>query len=127
MAKLSRAMTFSLVTVICAFPALASSQDNADPARLATILRRSAVYCQKLDRAALDFICMEEVKETSYNLSPATDVYLYDYQLIRKTGGNERTAQPRHGQRKERPIAVTSLVMRVSSSTRTSSSGRSAC
>jgi len=64
-------------------------QNPTDQAKMATILRKSAAYCQRLDKAALDFVCLEEVTETSFNLSPSTDVYLYDYQLIRKAGGTK--------------------------------------
>ena len=87
MLKLSRATISLLIAVICALPVRSNSQEQDDRARLAAILRKAADYCRKLDRAALDFVCLEEVTETSYNLSPSTDVYLYDYQLIRKTGG----------------------------------------
>lgn len=54
------------------------------PARLAALLAKAAAYCQRLDRAALDFVCLEEVAETTFNLSPDTNVYLYDYQFVRK-------------------------------------------
>jgi hypothetical protein len=47
-------------------------------------LAKSAEYCRRLDRAALDFICLEEVTEFSRYYTPHTDVYLYDYQFIRK-------------------------------------------
>jgi hypothetical protein len=65
----------------------ATAQTTTVEARLAAILERAADYCRKLDNAALDFVCLEEVTETSYNLTPDTDVYLYDYQFIRKAGG----------------------------------------
>lgn len=57
---------------------------SADPARLAALLKKAAAYCLKLDRAALDFVCLEELTETTFNLSPDTNIYLYDYQFIRK-------------------------------------------
>ena len=57
---------------------------RSDPARLAALLAKAAAYCQRLDRAALDFVCLEEVTETTFNLSPDTNVYLYDYQFVRK-------------------------------------------
>jgi hypothetical protein len=82
-----RARLSFLVLGLCLFPALSVSQPSSDQARLSAILRKSADYCLKLDRAALDFVCMEEVTETSYNLTPDTHVYLYDYQFIRKAGG----------------------------------------
>jgi hypothetical protein len=60
------------------------SQESAEGARLAVILNKSADYCQKLDRAALDFVCLEEVTETTRHYTPRTDIYLYDYQFLRK-------------------------------------------
>ena len=78
---------FLIALVLCLFPALSVAQSSPDQARVSAILSKSADYCQKLDKAALDFVCMEEVTETSYNLTPDTDVYLYDYQFIRKAGG----------------------------------------
>jgi len=67
---------------------ISSAQQNvpgqANQSRLATILKKSADYCQRLDKAALDFVCLEEVTELSRYYTPQTDVYLYDYQFIRK-------------------------------------------
>ncbi len=58
------------------------TQSNSE--RLAEILKKAEIYCRKLDRAALDFICLEEVTEMTRHYTPRTDVYLYDYQFIRK-------------------------------------------
>jgi hypothetical protein len=66
---------------------------QADQQRLAAILKRSAEYCQRLERAALDFVCLEEVTELSANFTPTTRVYLYDYQFIRK---NKETKEKRN-------------------------------
>lgn len=65
-------------------PGGASCREQADPSRLAVILKKSQEYCQRLDRAALDFVCLEEVTEMTRHYTPQTDVYLYDYQFIRK-------------------------------------------
>ena len=75
------------IAAVCLVSTALSSQDPAGPSRLAAILRKSADYCRKLDQAALDFVCLEEVTETSHNLSANTDVFLYDYQFVRKTEG----------------------------------------
>jgi len=104
----------SAVFLSC-FPQNHSAQKNsleqADQLRLAAILRKSSEYCRKLERAALDFVCLEEViervdrtREAFKNYMP-TDVsgrfpgtmaipwisgkmesrkYLYDYQFVRK-------------------------------------------
>ena len=81
---------FLLFLSLCLWPGHAASQAPADSARLAAILQRAADYCQRLDKAVMDFVCLEEVSETSHNLTPNTDVYLYDYQFVRKAGGGAK-------------------------------------
>ncbi len=58
--------------------------DKTQGDRLAAVLKRSAEYCQRLGVAALDFVCMEEVREQTARLTPETKTFLYDYQFIRK-------------------------------------------
>lgn len=70
-----------------------NAQGQADSARLAAILEKAATYCQRLDQAALDFVCLEEVTEMTRHFTPKTDVYLYDYQFIRK---NNETKEQRN-------------------------------
>ena len=82
------------------------AREQPDQARLVAILKKSAEYCQRLEKAALDFVCLEEVTEPSrydtsksdvylhdsefsyrqvlQDHSPPANVYLYDYQFIRK-------------------------------------------
>jgi len=72
---------------------------------LETILARSAEYCDRLDRAVLDFVCRERieqwlrpsaqpavrhgVKMQAIFLGPRVDhSYIYDYQLIRDREGS---------------------------------------
>jgi len=57
---------------------------NGQEQRLDAILKRAEAYCQRLDQAALDFVCREEVAELSVHFTPKTDIYLYDYQFVRK-------------------------------------------
>lgn len=59
-------------------------QGQDDSERLSAILKKAETYCRRLDRAALDFVCLEEVTEMTRHFTPKTDVYLYDYQFIRK-------------------------------------------
>jgi hypothetical protein len=59
-------------------------QEPTGQARLAAILERSAYYCRRLDRAALDFVCFEEVSEMANRHTRHFDVFLYDYQFVRK-------------------------------------------
>ena len=67
--------------------------EPADSPRLSAVLKKAAEYCRKLDRAALDFICLEEVTEMTRSFTPHTDVTLYDYQFIRK---NRETQEKRN-------------------------------
>jgi hypothetical protein len=89
---LSRAAMGLVIAVagLVLVPAPATPQTPADKGRLSAILQRSADYCQRLDRAVMDFVCLEEVSETSHNLTPDTNVYLYDYQFVRKAGGGAK-------------------------------------
>lgn len=73
-----------LLTAVWISPVLPKSQEPADQARLEAILKKSADYCRRLDQAALDFVCFEEVTETSRYYTLRTDIYLYDYQFVRK-------------------------------------------
>jgi hypothetical protein len=56
---------------------------QADRLRLAALLEKSADYCRRLENVALDFVCLEEVKEASGYYASNTDGYLYDYQFNR--------------------------------------------
>jgi len=71
----------------------AQRPDQTDSSRLAAVLKKSAEYCRRLDRAALDFICLEEVSEMTRSFTPHTELYLYDYQFIRK---NQETQEKRN-------------------------------
>jgi len=71
----------------------AQRPDQTDSSRLAAVLKKSGEYCRRLDRAALDFICLEEVSEMTRSFTPHTELYLYDYQFIRK---NRETKEKRN-------------------------------
>lgn len=88
----------------------ASPQDIADQAalsRMDQVLKSAKDYCDRLSRAALDFVCVEEIRERTRDRrgtvpqpsSRLTTVpgwkddvtehtYLYDYQFISKGGKN---------------------------------------
>jgi hypothetical protein len=95
------------------------SQTQENQQRLTAILSKARSYCQRLERAALDFVCQEEVQErydvtreiTQDLLVPgqksgyvgtqpmpmaspakASNKYLYDYQFVRK---NQQTKEKR--------------------------------
>jgi hypothetical protein len=95
------------------------SQEQDNQVRLAAILRKSKDYCRRLEKAALDFVCLEEVSErfdrtketikgapvfgpTGQHLGSeiiemppkkTENKYLYDYQFIRK---NQETKEKRN-------------------------------
>lgn len=73
-----------LFAILCAITFQAYAQERTDQQRLAAILKKSAEYCRRLEQAALDFVCFEEVTEESVRFTRKTDVYLYDYQFIKK-------------------------------------------
>jgi hypothetical protein len=54
-------------------------------------LKKTAEYCERLDRISLHFVCHEEIKEyiysTEYVPNFIDNTYVYDYQLIRKGTG----------------------------------------
>jgi hypothetical protein len=78
----------------------------AGEAKLALILQKTADYCRKLENAILDFVCIEEVKETLNTVVFEEDLtrgffravdrsgestFLYEYQLIRNADKTEET------------------------------------
>jgi hypothetical protein len=84
---------FILFAVLCAIPLQLGTEERTDQARLAAILKKSAEYCRRLEQAALDFVCFEEVTEETVHFTRDTKVYLYDYQFIRK---NQQTQEKRN-------------------------------
>jgi hypothetical protein len=75
--------TLILVAAVClsSFPPHPPAQ--TDRIRLEAILKRSEEYFRRLDKAALDFVCLEEVRETSRYYASDKDGYLHDYQFNR--------------------------------------------
>ena len=84
MARIYCIKAFVLFAALGIVPLGSSAQQPADQARLAAILKRSAEYCRRLEQAALDFVCFEEVTEETVHFSRDIKIYLYDYQFIRK-------------------------------------------
>lgn len=115
-------------------------QDPPADARLARILERSKEYCAKLERAALDFTCIEKIEERTYStIEEAPDgvvpnpsgvaytykpintpyyanTYVYDYQFVR-TGSRKaenRVLIEENGRKKKNKDAVlTTSTVRV--------------
>lgn len=93
----------ALAIVIPSIPIFGQSTDpsSKDQVELEKILEKCAEYCHRLANAALDFVCLEKIKEeiffrpqthvsqvgTFYSTAGRAtrkNVYVYDYQLIRK-------------------------------------------
>lgn len=98
--------------VISGLSAPSARQEPEGGQRLAQVLNRARAYCLKLEKAALDFTCLEKIEERTYRLpemqpdavvdSPGAGAgrvgysyptprapyyshrYVYDYQFIRK-------------------------------------------
>jgi hypothetical protein len=105
---------FVLVLIFIVFSSQTYSQrvnsDSTKQAELDVILKKCADYCEKLNHSVLDFVCREKITEEIYRYSPEAEgyddmtghekitikgqgqdsvleeknVYIYDYQLIRK-------------------------------------------
>jgi len=116
-----RAFIFLLGTMMSlGLPVATAPNQSQEEAKLAGILLKAQEYCRRLDRAALDFVCREDVEEevnkasgptaTTVSAPPPvvmgggrmlaapapvdsfnTTSYLYDYQFIRK--GTEVTEE----------------------------------
>jgi len=130
-----------LVLGLAAGPSLLrTSQEPAADARLARILERTKEYCAKLERAALDFTCLEKIEERTYSATEeAPDVsipqpggmsyayksiktpyyantYVYDYQFVRR--GSHKTENrllvEENGRKKKvREAVLTTMTVRV--------------
>lgn len=126
---------------LAAGPSLSrSSQEPPADARLARILERTKEYCAKLERAALDFTCLEKIEERTYSMTEeAPDVsipqpggmsyayksiktpyyantYVYDYQFVRR--GSHKTenrilVEENGRKKKEREAVLTTMTVRV--------------
>lgn len=84
-----------------------TNSESANQEELEVILKKCAEYCEKLANSILFFVCKEEITEKIYGGIPPTlsgslkfypradggivkNVYVYDYQLIRKDEFKER-------------------------------------
>jgi hypothetical protein len=120
-------------------PAAAAQAAPVDP-RLARVLERTKAYCAKLERAALDFTCLEKIEERTYSMTEeAPDVsipqpggmsyayksvkrpyyantYVYDYQFIRKGPDKKESrilVEENGRKKKEREAVLTTMAVRV--------------
>jgi hypothetical protein len=92
-ARIPARTIFILIAALCLCSVLPAAPKQADPAKLAAILKRSEEYCRRLEKAALDFVCQEEVKEASRYYASQTDVYRYDYQFSRMVQSEDHASK----------------------------------
>ena len=103
------ASAFIFIILSIQFYGQKNDSSPTDQEELTVILQKCAEYCEKLGRSVLDFVCDEKITEEIYHYRPglgeteheamtghekieirgqATEieknVYIYDYQLIRK-------------------------------------------
>ncbi len=107
-----RIMLISVFIFVLLSIQIFSQTDNpkmVDQEELELILKKCAVYCERLENVSLHFICKEEIKEKVYNFRGISrrvvfgipgrfrhtpdeeNMYIYDYQLIKK--GNSTDEQ----------------------------------
>jgi hypothetical protein len=84
---------FILIAALCLCSAQPAAPGQTDPGKLAAILKKSEEYCRRLEKAALDFVCQEEVKEASRYYASQTDVYRYDYQFSRMVQSEDHASK----------------------------------
>ncbi len=98
---------FGIMTLALPVALLGVQSAEAVPPTLDDILEREATYCRRLEMAALDFVCLEDITEKidqSKDIKlikwltprdrPPTSVkrtFLYDFQFIRKDGRIKET------------------------------------
>ncbi len=99
----SRYFIIFLASILVFLSAVSFALNMSAQTEQMQILRRSKEYCRRLDQAALDFVCMEEVSEKYIDVVQVVEMirfgmgsrvvekeivrkhkYLYDYQFIRK-------------------------------------------
>ena len=131
---------FIVLSAVAGPPMSPAPQDPSADARLARVLERTKEYCAKLERAALDFTCIEKIEERTYsmnedapegaaanpvgmayNYKPANtpyyaNTYVYDYQFVRKGSrkAENRVLIEENGRKKKNKDAVlTTATVRV--------------
>lgn len=127
--------------VISGISSLSARQESGGDERLKKILVRIKDYCLKLEKAALDFTCMEKIEEKMYSLPeiqpdttifapsqqvviysyqspkrPYSYTYVYDYQFVHKGDQKteKRTLIEENGRKKnEKDAQLATLRVRV--------------
>jgi hypothetical protein len=131
---------FIVLTAVAGPPLSQAPREPATDARLARVLERTKEYCAKLERAALDFTCIEKIEERTYSTiedapegaaaNPAgmvysykpantpyyASTYVYDYQFVRKGSrkAENRVLIEQNGRKKKsRDAVLTTMTVRV--------------
>lgn len=89
---------------------MSESEKKDDAASLPEILKQTAEYCKRLDHISLHFVCNEEINERLYKYRGRffkENIYIYDYQLIRKDRNvqEQRTLLEENGKERNEPNA----------------------
>jgi hypothetical protein len=105
--RLAQSLLGVAFLVSLAWPQSQTGPDPAaDAAKLALVLQKTADYCRRLEGALLDFVCIEEVKETLHYEVFENDrdfgslriinrayenTFFYEYQLVRNAEKTKET------------------------------------
>jgi len=97
--KLLFILFFIQFSISAGISLIGAFEESSQP-KLSEILKKTSEYCQRLERSALDYVCIEEVKEETLHTHISPDhardqgyvtavrrkrtTYTYDYQMIRK-------------------------------------------
>jgi hypothetical protein len=91
-------LLFIILSISPGVPQTTAAEENSQQ-KLDKILKKAGVYCERLEKSALDYVCIEEVTEVTLHKKMEHDharqgvktrvyrkkkSYRYDYQLIRK-------------------------------------------
>jgi hypothetical protein len=109
-------LAFSLLHLVV-MPNILPTDQKANPPSLAEILEKAAAYCRLFGNASLNYVCIEELRETIYipylrvprpvsdHFQIRNNHFVYDYQLV-KVGGKineQRKLLEESGARKNVP------------------------
>lgn len=98
---LLKVILFAFFIFIQQVSGLDDTSKKYDQIMLGDILEKCAAYCRKLEKASLYFVCKEEIRERIFYEQKAyaryrvistfinENIYIYDYQLIRKGSQTE--------------------------------------
>ena len=82
-----------ILSALCGLSAQEPAKPPDDAFQLGLVLKSARQYCARLEKAALDFICLEEVSETRRNSAPeknerASNLPLYGFRFLQNCMGH---------------------------------------